>query len=264
MVPSIMPNFPKNLDLSQFISFGAYAFANNTTLANKDVTFAKNTKFTGEQTFVNCTGLSGTLTIPNGANISYRAFDGCSGITSIVLHSGMTSGAWNSYGCFMNMSKVNSVSIIKDDGYNTIPANVFGGASFSKDGVTLDIDKNITGIGDYAFYNANFPTTLDLSSQFTSYGASAFEGNTAFKGNNNGVIAVQKPSGATSVKVGSRAFWNTGATEIDIYPNMDYSGCEPPDNYYEYGNGGRKFKIELQFSVLDIDLNNLYLKTPRG
>jgi hypothetical protein len=26
----------------------------------------------------------------------------------------------------------------------------------------------------------------------------------------------------------------------------------------------RKFKIELQFSVSDIDLNNLYLKTPRG
>ena len=26
----------------------------------------------------------------------------------------------------------------------------------------------------------------------------------------------------------------------------------------------RKFKIELQFSVSDIDLNNLYLKTPGG
>lgn len=26
----------------------------------------------------------------------------------------------------------------------------------------------------------------------------------------------------------------------------------------------RKFKIELQFSVSDMDLNNLYLKTPRG
>ena len=28
--------------------------------------------------------------------------------------------------------------------------------------------------------------------------------------------------------------------------------------------GERKFKIELQFSVSDIDLNNLYLKTPGG
>jgi hypothetical protein len=86
-------NFPKTLDLSQFTSFGTFAFADNTTLANKDVTFAENTKFTGEQTFLNCTALSGTLTIPNGANIVYKAFDGCSGITSIVLHSGMTSGS---------------------------------------------------------------------------------------------------------------------------------------------------------------------------
>jgi hypothetical protein len=86
--------------------------------------------------------------------------------------------------------------------------------------------------------NANFPTTLDLSSQFTSYGASAFEGNTAFKGNNgDGIIAVQKPTSASSVTVHDKAFWNTGATEIDIYPNVDYSACKPTDAYYEYGHG---------------------------
>lgn len=233
-------NFPKTLDFSQFTSIGSHAFEGNTTLANKNVTFAENTKFTGEQTFLNCTGLSGTLTIPNGANIVYRAFDGCSGITSIVLHSGMTCDPWGEYGCFMSMSGVKSVSI-KDDGNHTIPAYVFGHASFSKN-MTLEIDKSITGIGEYAFNHANFPTTLDLSSQFTSYGASAFEGNTAFKGNNNGVIAVQKPSSATSdvtVTVGSKAFWNTGATEIDIYPDVDYSGCgpAPTDKYYDTGDG---------------------------
>lgn len=202
-------NFPKTLDLSKFKSFGTYAFANNRTITGNNgvVTFADNAKFTGEQTFLNCTALSGTLTIPNGANIPYRAFDGCSSITSIVLHSGMTSGEHDRYGCFMNMPNVSSVSIIKDDGYNTIPANVFGYASFSKDGVTLKIDNTITGIGEYAFNHANFPTKLDLSNQFTFYGASAFEDNTAFKGNDNGVIAVQKPKGATSsVTVGSRAF----------------------------------------------------------
>lgn len=246
-------NFPKTLTLSQFTSFGKYAFANNKTLANKDVPFAENTQFTGEQTFLNCTGLSGTLTIPNGANISYRAFDGCSGIESIVLHSGMTSGAWGRNGCFMSMSGVKSVSI-KDDGNHTIPANVFGGASF-KDGVTLDIDKNITGIGAYAFYNANFPTTLDLSSQFTSYGVSAFEDNKAFQGNDQKVIAV-KPSGASSVTVGSKAFCNTQATEIDIYPNVSYSGCEPSDAYYSNGagpyNGKNITKVVFENSVTSI------------
>ena len=248
-------NFPKTLDLSKFKSFGTYAFANNRTITGNNgvVTFADNAKFTGEQTFLNCTALSGTLTIPNGANIPYRAFDGCSSITSIVLHSGMTSREYNRNGCFMSMSGVNSVSII-DDGNHTIPANVFGGASF-KDGVTLDIDKNITGIGAYAFYNANFPTTLDLSSQFTSYGVSAFEDNKAFQGNDQKVIAV-KPSGASSVTVGSKAFWNTQATEIDIYPNVSYSGCEPSDAYYSNGagpyNGKNITKVVFENSVTSI------------
>lgn len=191
----------------------------------------------GEGAFLNCSALTGELTIPKGASVAYKAFDGCKGITSIVLHSGMTSGeSWHN-GCFLSMSGVTSVSII-DDGNHTIPANVFGHASFSTDGVSLNIDNTITGIGDYAFNHANFPTKLDLSSQFTSYGASAFEGNTAFKGNNgDGIIAVQKPTSASSVTVHDKAFWNTGATEIDIYPNVDYSKCKPNDAYYEYGHG---------------------------
>lgn len=230
-------NFPKTLNLSQFTSIGSHAFDGNTTITgNNGVTFADNTTI-GQAAFLGCTSLRGELTIPKGASVAYRAFNGCSGITSIVLHSGMTSGEWGRSGCFMSMSGVKSVSII-DDGNHTIPANVFGGASFSKDGVNLTIPESITGIGKYAFYNANFPTTLDLSSQFTSYGASAFEGNSAFKGNANGVIAVQKPTSATSsVTVGSKAFCNTQATEIDVNPNVDYSKCKPNDAYYKYGYG---------------------------
>ncbi len=227
-------NFPTNLDLSKFTSIGSHAFEGNTTLANKDISFAEKTTI-GEDAFLNCTALTGELTIPNGANVAYRAFNGCSGITSIVLHSGMTSGEHDRNGCLMSMSGVKSVSI-KDDGNHTIPANVFGHALFATD-VTLTMDNTITAIGDYAFNNANFPTTLDLS-HFTSYGVSAFESNTAFKGNANGVIAVQKPTSATSdVTVRRKAFWNTGATEIDVNPNVDYSKCKPNDAYYKYGYG---------------------------
>ena len=249
-------NFPTNLDLSKFTFFDSHAFEGNTTLANKDVTFADNTTI-GEAAFSGCTLLSGTLTIPKGASVAYQAFNNCSGITSIVLHSGMTSGEHDHNGCFMKMSKVNSVSII-DDGNNTIPANVFGCASFSTAGVDLTIPVSITAIGDGAFYSANFPTKLDLSNQFTSYGASAFEDNTAFKGNNgDGIFAVKKPKSATSdVTVDSKAFWNTGATEIDIYPNVDYSACKPSDAYYEYGhgpyNGTSITKIVFESSITSI------------
>jgi hypothetical protein len=147
---------------------------------------------------------------------------------------------------------------IIDDGDHTIPAYLFGCASFSTTtGVTLTYRRNQSqAIGDYAFYNANFPTTLDLSSQFTSYGISAFEDNKVFKGNENGVIAVKTPSGASGVTVGSKAFWNTQATEIDIDPNMVYSGCAPTDAYYSNGagpyNGTSITKIVFESSITSI------------
>lgn len=178
---------------------GNYAFQNCSALTG--ISIPEGAKV-GEGAFQYCTGLKGTLTIPNGANIAYRAFDGCSGIESIVLHSGMTSGdSWH-IGCFMSMSGVKSVSIKYDDGKNTIPANVFGGASFSKDGVTLTIPKSITAIGDGAFYHANFPKNLDLS-QFTSIGSHAFEGNTTLA--NNGVTFAEKTT------IGASAFENCTA-----------------------------------------------------
>lgn len=231
--------FPKTLNLKQFTSIGSHAFDGNTTLADKDVTFAENTTI-GEAAFSGCTSLEGELTIPKGT-YNNRVFDGCKKVTELVIYTGSKiSYPWNNYGCFGNMQGVTKVTLKDDDdGDHTIPAHFFGHASFSTAGVDLTIPESITAIGDGAFYSANFPTKLDLSSQFTSYGASAFEDNTAFKGNNgDGIIAVQKPKSATSdVKVDSKAFSNTGATEIDIYPNVDYSACKPRDDNYPYGHG---------------------------
>ena len=254
-------NFPKNLDLSQFTSIGSHAFEGNTTLANNGVTFAEKTTI-GASAFENCTALTGELTIPSGASIRTYAFNGCSGVTSLKIHTGTstsptTSGESNWYhGCFIEMTGVESVELIDDEnGNHTIPANMFGYAKF-KENVTLTIPKTITIIGGHAFKGANFPATIDFS-QFTEYGDGAFENNTAFIGNKDSVISVKVPTSAKSVKVGSRAFWNTGATEIDIYPNVDYSKCKPNDPYYDHGNGcpynGKSItKIVFESSITSI------------
>lgn len=195
-------------------TIGNYAFLNCSALTG--ISIPEGAKV-GEGAFQYCTGLKGTLTIPNGANIAYRAFDGCSGIESIVLHSGMTSGdSWH-IGCFMSMSGVKSVSIKYDDGKNTIPANVFGGASFSKD-VTLEIDKDITGIGVGAFYSAKFPTYLELS-QFTSIGSHAFDGNTT--------LANKDVTFAENTTIGEAAFSGcTGLSGTLTIPSGAYVGYE--------------------------------------
>ena len=231
-------NFPTNLDLRQFTSIGKGAFEGNTTLANDGVTFAKNTTIR-DYAFNGCSKLTGTLTIPSGASVGNQAFNGCIGFKSLVINTGTTDKATTFIqydGCFTGMTSVTEVKIV-DGGNKTIPNNAFYKASLSNAGVTLNIE-NITAIGNYAFYKANFPTKLDLSNQFTSYGVSAFEDNTAFKGNNgDSIIAVKTPSGASSVKVSDRAFWIAGAKEIDIYPYVDYSACKPRDDNYPYGHG---------------------------
>ena len=239
-------NFPKTLTLSKFKSFGKSAFEGNKTLAIKNVTFADNTTI-GDYAFRGCSALTDTLTIPNGAYVGNQAFSDCTKFTYLVINTGTTDKATTFIqydGCFTGMTSVTKVKIV-DGGNKTIPKNAFYKASLSNAGVTLEI-KDITGIGDYAFYNTHFPTTLDLS-KFTSYGASAFENNKVFQGNDKKVIAV-KPSGENSVTVGSKAFWNTQATEVDVDPNVTYSGCE---NYGPY-NGSSITKIKFNSDITDI------------
>ena len=109
----------------------------------------------GEGAFMN-SGLTGELTIPKGT-YDNRAFENCNKVTALVIYTGSKiSNPWNNYGCFGNMSGVTNVTL-KDDGDHTIPAYLFGCASFSTAGVTLTIPESITAIGDGAFYHAKFP-----------------------------------------------------------------------------------------------------------
>ena len=124
-------NFPKTLDFSQFKSIGSHAFEGNTTLANKDVTFAENTTI-GEAAFSGCTGLSGTLTIPSGAYVGYEAFYGCSGIETLVINTGTADHATSFNGnghAFSKMGSVTNVEIV-NGGNNEIPNNTFQKALF--------------------------------------------------------------------------------------------------------------------------------------
>ena len=180
-------------------TIGNYAFQNCSALTGT-LTFP-GLKTIGEYAFQNCSALTGTLTIPSGADVKNQAFSGCTGFTSLVINTGTTTNVTYFYGnAFKNMGGVTEVKI-EDGGSKTIPNNTFQGAAFNA-GVTLNIDKNITTIGNYAFSGANFPKTLDLS-KFTSIGSHAFEGNTTLA--NNGVTFAEKTT------IGASAFENCTA-----------------------------------------------------
>ena len=109
----------------------------------------------------------GTVTIPSSVtSIGYRAFFGCSGLTSVTIPEGVTSiGEYVFYGC----SGLTSV---------TIPSSVtsIGDSAFRYcSGLTsVTILEGVTSIGYRAFFECSGLTSVTIPSSVTSIGGSAF------------------------------------------------------------------------------------------
>ena len=128
------------------------------------------------------------------------AFDGCSGLTSLTIPSGVTSiGEWAFAGC----SGLPSLTI--PSGVTSIGNYAFKGCS----GLTsLTIPSGVTSISDYAFYGCSGLTSLTIPSGVTKIGESAFEGC-------SGLTSLTLPSSVTSIGWG--AFYGcSGLTSLTI------------------------------------------------
>ena len=101
----------------------------------------------GGTVFNNCTGLTGTLEIPDGmTEIGYKAFYGCSGLTGLILP--------------------DSLTILRD--------NVFYGCTGMTG--TLHLPSALTQIGEYTFYQCGFTGTLTVPDSATTLGRGCFQG----------------------------------------------------------------------------------------
>ena len=151
--------------------------------------------------FSECSGLTGSLTIPNTVtSIGRYAFQVCTGFTgTLTLPNSLTTlspGAFYLCSGFTgNLTLPNSITVINKDvfcgcsgftGSLTIPntvtsigENAFWGCS----GLTgsLTIPDSVTAIGNYAFNNCTgFDGTLTISTGVTSIGKGAFNNCTGF------------------------------------------------------------------------------------
>ena len=123
----------------------------------------------GSQAFDNCSGFTGSLTIPNNVtSISTAAFRSCSGFTgSLILGSGLTSiGSYAFYNCNFT-------------GSLTIPNSVttIGSYAFyycSGMGSSLTIPNSATTIGDRAFCGCQSITDVYLNQPLSSVDSYAF------------------------------------------------------------------------------------------
>ena len=185
----------------------------------------------GDYAFDGCSGLT-SLTLPSGVTeIGDYAFFRCSGLTSLTLPSGVTKIGGNAfYGCsgLTSLTLPSSVTWIGDSAFLgcsgltslTIPSGVteIGGKAFyGCSGLTsLTLPSGVTEIGNWAFYGCSGLTSLTLPSGVTEIGVNAFLGC-------SGLTSLTIPSGVTWI--GDYAFWGcSGLTSLTLPSGVTWIG----------------------------------------
>lgn len=121
----------------------------------------------GERAFEACSGMT-SVTIPNSVtSIGERAFHYCSGLTNITIPNSVKSIGGMAFAFCSGLTSVtipNSVTSIRN--------GAFSGCSSL---TSVTIPNSVTSIGDYAFENCSGMTTITIPNSVTSVGDYAFE-----------------------------------------------------------------------------------------
>ena len=122
-------------------------------------------------------GYSGDIVVPekvksnDGVEYSVtsfgdKCFEGCSGLTSIIIPSSVTSLGGS---CFFGCSRL--TSIIIPSSVTSLGYCCFGGCS----GLTsITIPSSVTSLGDWCFWGCSSLTSITIPSSVTSFGANCF------------------------------------------------------------------------------------------
>ena len=203
------------------------------------------------------------MTLPESiTSIGELAFDGCSGLTSIIIPESVISIG---NGAFENCSRLNSVTInsnyIVSQNYTTSKTLK---SLFNSQVKEYIIGNSVTSIGDHAFFRCSGLKSVTLPNGVTSIGNLAFYdcsgltsvtipnsvtsiGNRAFSGC-SGLTSLTIPNSVTSI--GNDAFYGcTGLTSLTIPNSVSFIGenaftnlslnsikVDKDNNYYDSRN----------------------------
>ena len=173
--------------------------------------------------FLNCTGLVGSITIPNSVySINGSAFSGTN-ITSVTFGAGLVqisgdafSNCTNLTGAIVIPNTVQTLgvsafyntritSITLSNSLTSIGNKCFSGCTYLTGQLT--IPNSVTTIGFEAFYNTSI-TSLSLGTSLTSIGSSCFRNCSAL------ASSITIPNSVTTMD--SNAFYGTGITGLSI------------------------------------------------
>ena len=180
----------------------------------------------GMNAFDGCTGLK-SVVIPNSVTrIESSAFYGCTNLASVKMSNSVTYIGDNAFQHCSSLTSIelpSSIELMADgvfygcDGLTSveIPNSVtsIGNSMFySCDALTsVAIPSSVTSIGDYAFQLCKNLTDIDIPSSVTKIGYSAFYGC-------DGLTAIELPNSVTSI--GYRAFYDCDGLTSFVIPNL--------------------------------------------
>jgi len=163
----------------------------------------------GNKAFRSCSGLT-SVVIPTGVtSIGNSAFSGCDALKSVTIPDGVTSIGDNA---FYFCGELKSVTI--PESVTSLGNGIFGYCT----GLTsVNIPEGVTRIGENTFFSCSSLTSISIPEGITSIGNMAFT-------NCNKLESIDIPEGVTSI--GSDAFTGCQAlTEIDIPASVTSIGA---------------------------------------
>ena len=192
--------------------------------------------------------------IPNSVtSIGYKAFYGCTNLTSVKIPNGVTSiGYYAFYKC-TNLTSIEIPNSVKSIGNE---------AFYGCDSLTsIKIPNSVTSIGEYTFYSCNSLTSIEIPNSVTSIGKLAFFKCTSLTSieipnsvKSIGYGAFEGCSSLTSIAIGNSV---TSIGAIAFRDCSSLTSIEIPNSVTSIGNGAFSGCSSLTSIVVDAG-NSIY------
>ena len=208
--------------------FGAY------TIKNGTLTIAGNA-------FNGCSGLTEIMISEGVTSIGSSAFRGCSSLTEITIPASVTSIGSYAFAYCSSLTEIKyNAAAVADLAFNS---NVFYNAGSNSDGVTVIIGESVTRVPANLFVGTNI-TSVTIGSNVESIGSYAFNSCSS-------LTSVKIGAGVTSI--GDRAFsYCSGLTEVTIPASVTSIGL------YAFENCSGLTKVTIGAGVTSIDSSAFY------